>query len=339
LTDDGYASLRRNLRERLRLDEIRASRNRLTARIRVLIDRSGGRPLTSALTAFLRSLGDLAEACLACSDTSIERSVLIERQIDQLEFVGRLHDEYHEATRRFDSQYNSVVQHAKRLANSVASLIYEILPHDQRRGVRTGSFGRMYGALKIMSSDLPEPLDSVRRLVTEHGEYLESVVHQYRDDAVEHPRLSSRLDLGATWTSDDRVDFVRTDRDPGTEGTVDRDLDPRWPGFLYRDFHHNGHLVGYQFLVHVHGIFDFEPGQLVTEETEMGFVTDGGFGHFDDFGPHSHVFSSRDIPKFLLRTPTPIYGMPGVADMIALYASMAADALDIVDLQLPHDSP
>ena len=343
MTNDGYRELRDNLRTSLGVGEIRAHRTALTALLRRLIDEVSDPILRAALSGVLSAVSDFMEAALTCADTSIERSVLIEKQIDQLEFVGELHDQYHDVCRRLESHYHSVVQGGKRLANSIARLVYELLPHEQRRGIRPGSFGRMYGRFSGLDEGLAEPLETARSLITEHGEFLESVVHEYRDDVIEHIDPRSDVDLAATLTSDDRVDIMRPVGDPDPGRQPDYTLDPNWPGFMYQDFWRldthpddpefqmtDGDLLGYRFQVHMHAIFDFEDGQQITAGTPIAFRTDFDSGHFDIHGPHSHTFSSREIPTFFANDPDVVYGMPGVTELAERYSSLTSDVLDLV---------
>lgn len=342
MADDRYRKLRRSLRERLRVDQMAAARTTLTARLRSLQQTAEDPVLKGAIEAVLQCVSNLSEAAITCAQTSIDRSVLIEQQIDRRDFAGALHERYHDASRRLGSHYHSAVQHGKSLANAIARLVYEVLPHNQREGIRPGSFGKMYGRFAGMDQGLSEPLESLRRLFTEQGDFLESVVHEYRDDVIEHIDPRSPIDLRAAVTSDDHLDIAKPTGGSGSDADPRYTVDPRWPGFMYRDFWHfedkpvsgvdpteqGGQPAGYEYHVHVHANFDVKEGEEFTKETPLGFVRDDGSGHFDVHGSHSHVFSSRDLPAFMASKPDVIFGMPGIADLLLRYASLTAGVLD-----------
>lgn len=345
MADNGYRDLGANLRAYLCVPELRAHRTSLTARARTLADAAPQPVVSRALDTVRRSTSDFLEASLTFAETSVERSVLIEKQIDRRDFVGRLHERYHSTSHRFESHYHSSIQHAKRLANSIARLAYHLLPHEQQRGVRPGSFGRLFNSLRDADTSQLEPLESVRSLIINHGAFLETVVHEYRDDVIEHPDPRREVDYGGLVTSDDRLDVIRHDDRALPDADAEYTRDPHWPGYVYRDIWYSAEpfepgadpaqqgaeLVGYEFHVHGHANLDLREGQSIGTDTPMIFRTDGGSGHFDKHGPHSHIFYSRGIPEELATRPDVVYGMPGITELAQRYASLAADALHLAE--------
>lgn len=334
-----YDQLRQDLREAEGVDRMRAHRDYLGS---IVAPRVHDDPSGRALSIVGRSINEFAHACISCAEASIERTVLIEMQIDTRDFVGDLHDAYHEATERFESQFNSAVQNAKRLANDLATLIYEFLPHGQRTGLKSGSFGRLFNAFRGDDEDsVTEPKATLRALVVTHGEFFESVVHPYRDEAVEHARPYSDAARGERLTSDDRLDVLRVEADSAASGRQDAeqgalptDFDPAWAGFVYQGgWDGDGNLLGYSYHVHAHNRMDLTEGQRIEKGDPIAFVTDGGSGHFARFGSHRHVFTSRDLPEMLQEPRDVHFGMPGVGELMHRYLTFAELVLDALGVR------
>ncbi len=290
-----YKRLRRRYRREDRLGDIKARRDQVRSLIRHL---SGLlKPGTAEATAEER-VSDLAQLCIACLETSSDRAILIERQIDRRDFVGGLHDAYHETGEMLRAQYNSAVRAAKALANAVASLISSRLPHDQRRGLRDGSFGKLYGSFaKTEGPRDAEPRRSVRELVLTYGGLFESVIHEYRDAVLEHPLTGSEPDTATRMLADDRVDFFRdAGKRPGGSANEDDEPDLRPGHWLLLEHRYGRKKAGHVFYLHVAPTEELSAGHHLHAGQVIGHRVDPGGGHFTRYDPHTHEFPSRDLP-------------------------------------------
>ena len=94
------SSLRKPFIEQLARFEI------IDARIKRLLAKEVTDKQRRALMALVTSLEDLEGNARATIEASIERSVLIEKQIDRKEFEGELHEDYHRKSKQLRTGYH-----------------------------------------------------------------------------------------------------------------------------------------------------------------------------------------------------------------------------------------
>jgi hypothetical protein len=281
-----------------------------------------------AYTFLLESNQDFYHACISCVESSVERAVLIEKQIEKLEFTGKLHEEYHQQSARLKSSYKSAVLTGKRISNNLAILFSEYLSKEEKKGIRIGSFGKMLGKLQNRKAPFCNTsLEEARQIFISEGMKFESTIHKFRDDVIEHPRIEGLIDESHSITSDDRVDFEKKIRNSEKVTLPPDEMDPNWDGFVYYEvISKSGESEGHVYYVHAHLTKTFQEGEEISEGDPVMFVTDGDSGHFQKYGSHMHTYESPDYKGSAVKSDR-VFNMPGVAQLHYSYSQFCEDII------------
>jgi hypothetical protein len=273
-----------------------------------------------ALRALRQALIDFLQTYDNCRQSDIERSVLIKKQIRRRAFIGKLHDAYHEASQAFQTNYHTHIQSAKRLANATSVVLEVFMPHSERRGLRFGSFGRLYESIKRASIDEQSQYGSFLTYLVRVGDDIEEAEHRYRDEVLEHPSPERRATY--LYTSGSRVEVgnaygQRYRPNPKTLG----------PGKVFRiDVPESGKPPAHRYYVHVDPDEALTSGAGVDEGALLGHVADPGYGHFAKYGDHCHTF---DSPGSNLGYAFPIrYKMPAYFEVANTYVEMCQQLIN-----------
>lgn len=210
------------------------------------------------------------------------RQELIERQIEATEFGGELHDAYHDALERLHGDLDNLFTSLKTLLNRAGQAVHDALPHEQRHGLRTKSFGSFITSVK--AADLAKGL---RRALLRNCAAVEEVA-DYRDKFVEHAKSGQSVGLSSRGGGVTRVHLSRppsSDREPkpavGDDG----------PMVMKMQDAESGHYIWY---VHCRPLV--AEGDHIDPSTPVGAIDDGGAGHFERHGAHGHEFTSPGAP-------------------------------------------
>jgi hypothetical protein len=273
-----------------------------------------------ALRALRQALIDFLQTYSNCRRSSTERSILIEKQVKRHAFIGNLHDAYHEASQAFQTDYHTHIQNAKRLANATSIALEVFIPHDQKRGLRFASFGKLYESIKRTNIDEQSQYGSFLTYLARVGDDIEEAEHRYRDEVLEHPRPEGHATY--LYTSNSRVEV-------GNPFSQEYSPNPMTlgPGKVFRiDIPESGNPPAHRYYVHVDPNEALTPGSWVDEGALLGHVADPGYGHFGKYGDHCHVF---DSPGADLGYVFPVrYNMPAFVEVTNSYVDMCQQLLN-----------
>ena len=233
--------------------------------------------LSTALTTFRLSNDRIVMAYA-------ERDRLVGLQIEKRDFCGPLHDQYHLVSLTLNSDLDNLFTNGKTLLNRLALLWDTALPHALKREIRSASFGKFLNSLETPGC-LGGEREDLRKSILAVGRQLDQENNAYRDKYIEHPRDLAASPILATSPQGVRKRHVKTAATP-----KNKNVPTAGPGFIVDGFPEGG-----MFRVHVAVRTDLAAGQKVAKGKTIGVVSDGGTGHFDNYGEHYHVFMTPGL--------------------------------------------
>jgi len=216
--------------------------------------------------------------------TYAERDDLVGQQIQERKFVGPLHDQYHLVSLTLNADIDNLFASAKTLLNRLALLWGTALPHVLRRRVRSGSFGEFLNSLNVPDT-LAGQHEPLRMALVREGRRLDAAVGEYRDKYIEHLQDVTSSPLLST----SPVGVRRLHARPLETGPTET-FPTNAPGFIVTSL-----PEGMMFTLHAAVRSDIHKGAAVKRGDVIGFVSDGGTGHFDTYGSHNHTFMTPGL--------------------------------------------
>lgn len=248
------------------------------------------------IQAFIKALNGVVVNLQRVQESLLKRQYLIDYQCNHLIFDGQVHEEYHDVTNLLDIDFDTYLFSIKTALNRLPPIIVRALPHSERGGLKDRSFGVFVNSMN--GEDVPMQLIELKNIVINQGKKIDKTIHEYRDKYIEHirnPSMEKGLitdkkgirryhNIGPSnrnliSNSEEYIKYIKT-------------LPKEMNGQAVRVVHRDG---GYMFYVHLKGIKG--SGVPINAGDFLGVISDGGSGHFEVYGPHSHVFSH---PKVLL---------------------------------------
>lgn len=213
-----------------------------------------------------------------------EKDRLISLQFASRDFYGDDHEAYHQCNIRLGADLDAMSVAGKTVLNRLARPYGRALPHELRRGINTGSFGKFLNSLKD-----PAALggnDDLRVPLLQIGESIDDGNNEYRDKFIEH--------LGET-DVETGFDFV------GNGVRKIHTAPVSGPTAAMEDSSRFGYISwlvpgGEILMVHVVPAIELTPGVRITQGDIIGHVSDGDKGHFTVYGGHIHLWGSRGLP-------------------------------------------
>lgn len=232
-----------------------------------------------------------------------QRQLLIEKQIRQKYFRGKLHDEYHTTNLQIDTDIDSILSTLKQILNRLISIIICVVPKDLKRGLSDGSFGRFLNDLDKLKNSNPW-LNQFAAVMIPEGKRIDETICDYRDKYIEH--VKNPIDSGI--------------QSSGLGGIKKIHQASKRFGQSQKVMEHTTHsrdriddtikcqLPDGSYIIYVHVTLNpsLKAGDNVgPQDAPLGYVSDGNSGHFQKYGPHRHVYTTPDLdlPKMFAQQP------------------------------------
>ncbi len=212
-----------------------------------------------------------------------ERDRLIGLQLEKGDFCGPLHDQYHLASLTLNSDLDNLFTNSKTLLNRLGLLWDAALPHALKRGLRFASFGKFLNSLEGPRC-LGSEREDLRKSLLGLGRQLDEENNAYRDKYIEHVRHPTAP--GSLSTTPRGVRKVHVNLAPPSKERIPSTA----PGYIVDRF-----PEGDMFQIHVAPRTDISVRQQVAKGQILGVVSDGGTGHFDNYGSHRHIFMTPGL--------------------------------------------
>jgi len=176
------------------------------------------------------------------------------------------------------------------------NLICEILDHEEKKELRSKSYGSFILSLKNKEFTR-NSLINLKNILLKYEPEIEVIIN-YRDKKIEHihrPKeystFSDENGIARYYGKEMHVEIPRKEMDMED---YKRKID-----LLPKNKQGVALKVGLQnskeYIYYVHLISDKKTGDALDKGDRVGLISDGGSGHFDKYGSHGHTFTSPNL--------------------------------------------
>ena len=225
-------------------------------------------------------------------DTAWQRQNLIDRQCNARVFHGPLHEEYHRVNSLLENDFNNFFSSIENILNRFTTLVIELLPRDDTRGIEHAGFSRFVRTIKKGTFTNPS-LCQIKKIIEIGGDEIDKTISAYRDTKISH--VSKYFSTGFFSTGDGGIQRGHDERknsesNTGSMNAPDRNRIPPICELKSPDGKHK------LYYLHVEADPSIRAKSLLEKGERMGTTSDNDSGHFIDYGPHMHVFTTPLVP-------------------------------------------
>lgn len=241
------------------------------------------------LSSFVRGIDNVSNNLGSVFGNMVKRQNLMDLQCFSKTFHGSFHEQYHDVCNHLETDLDNLFVSLKACLNRFASLIYELLSHEQKRGLKPKSYGTLLHSLNKMSYNIKELIE-FKRIILEDGRQIDNEINDYRDEHIEHIREPGLTGLTSEPGILKKIHRIQN------HNLQDNIVVEHGSGYSNEKHYDVARIVNekgdYTYYVHIKVTSN---NLYIKKGEQLGIPSDGGSGHFSKYEPHMHIFSSPNI--------------------------------------------